>query len=258
VQFRLRDNEFYMFVVSDAQGFELSVYSQNKWRNLIDWTPSAAIRPGDWNRLAVKAVGPSIVLYINDRQVASASDETILEGQVGVKINLEAVGHATVEFDNLEVRTAPAGVELTPLPAAITTVRAAAAPATMGASISASAPGCPPTLQVAPADWHLLMCETFANNAAGWEEWTVPYDGGTADARIAGGSYHWDLDVKRGLLHTAEVPTLGVLTDQYVAVDTRVTSTAGIDIWQGLVFRAHWNRSGYQFLVSGKKGFSLT
>ena len=105
--FRLdEDNNFYLFEIRENPAeFAFYVYYQDEWVALIDYTASAAIRRGVSNRVAISASGSDFAFFINDQFVAQAGDDRLLEGQVGLLVELSAAGdQATFEFDNFELR----------------------------------------------------------------------------------------------------------------------------------------------------------
>ncbi len=56
----------------------------DRWVDLVPWTPSAAVRPGDApNELTVRAIGPRLTFVVNGTEVA-AVDATAAEGSVGL------------------------------------------------------------------------------------------------------------------------------------------------------------------------------
>ena len=110
VQFRHQDpDNFYMLLLSDLQEFKFYHLNQGQWIALIDWTQSAAIVPGESNRVGVKAVGPDFTFYINDQQVAQFSDDSISQGELKLAtwVDPGEEARAVVDFDNFEVRLPP-------------------------------------------------------------------------------------------------------------------------------------------------------
>jgi len=74
-------------------------------KSLIDPTSTPAIRPGEVNRLAVKAEGSHFVFFINDERVGEADDSTLSKGRTGIAIELNHTDdEAVFEFDNFELR----------------------------------------------------------------------------------------------------------------------------------------------------------
>jgi hypothetical protein len=104
--FRLDEDQFYLYEVS-GEYYSLWRSVPDGWSDLIDWTPSDAIRPGGINLLGILAHGEQIYLFINDQLVAEVTDTHYTAGVIGVAVGLEEAGDSGVfEFDNLLI-TAP-------------------------------------------------------------------------------------------------------------------------------------------------------
>jgi hypothetical protein len=100
--FRLLDkNNYYMFVVDEAdQEFAVESY-ENGWTTEVDWTTSKMIYTGQVNRLGVSARGNHFVFFINGTVVAETNISGISIGNVGVATDLYNAGDTqTVNFDN--------------------------------------------------------------------------------------------------------------------------------------------------------------
>lgn len=243
---------FYMFQVSNRGMFRL-------WRWIgdstfpIDWTPSPAVRPNDWNRIAVKAVGPQLTFYVNDEQVAEFTDNVIMAGRVQLVFALQGAGHAAVQFDNFEVRAAPySGIPtFAPLP----TVGPAPVPtdtplpSTPPPPPKASTAGCPPVSAVAPADWPLLMCDTFDDNASGWATKPVCDEKACNTWAVANGVFAWNINAYESHQAQRLVP-LAPVGDFYAAVDAYVTGATVEDGEYALKFRVTDPRNYYSYDIS--------
>lgn len=95
----------YTFGIDETKHFWVNMLYRGDWEVLIDATPTELIRPGESNRLAVKAVGSSFTFYINDEQVAQLTDHRLKRGLVGLVAGLPIEGdQAEFEFRNFEVR----------------------------------------------------------------------------------------------------------------------------------------------------------
>jgi len=98
---------FYYFGVGD-DGFFVSVNYDDRWINIIELSPSSAIRVGEANRIAVIAQGSYYVFLINDQVVGDAVDEHIPSGSVGLGIQIDQPDQQlTFQFDNFELRRRP-------------------------------------------------------------------------------------------------------------------------------------------------------
>lgn len=122
-------SDYYLFQIRDDRDFVIALHAEGEWKpDLVSWTHSDAIRPGEVNRLTVTAIGSHFVFYINDVQVSELDESTLGKGVVGFAVELSNAGETiTVRADNFELRVpgaggaAPApGAQATPVPAAPT------------------------------------------------------------------------------------------------------------------------------------------
>jgi hypothetical protein len=109
VLFRSAGNDMYSFSIQEQKGtfdFSFTASALTRWKDFNRQTPSAAIQSGGWNRIAIKAVGSRISLWINDEPAAQADDSSVLSGRIVfiVMVN-EAGGGAEFELDNLLLYT---------------------------------------------------------------------------------------------------------------------------------------------------------
>ena len=106
--FHYQDEEnFYVFLVSNDEHYELELYKQNRLTTLIDWTESAAIKdPGEPNRLRVDMDGSHIRLFANNTLLDEISDDTFTSGALALVATTFGERDATITFDNLIVRGA--------------------------------------------------------------------------------------------------------------------------------------------------------
>lgn len=77
--------QFYVLEVGDRG--EVGIWRRNgeRWEDLVPWTRSAAVRPGEaTNELTARAEGGLLTFMVNGTQVASAGDTTLPDGGVGV------------------------------------------------------------------------------------------------------------------------------------------------------------------------------
>jgi hypothetical protein len=102
--FRYADGDYYFVRIRDDQHFRLSLWYEDEWTTVIDWTETSTIRPGQVNRLTVIAEGTHFTFYVNDQYAGEADDSRLSSGGVGVAIELGAGDAAVFEFDNFEVR----------------------------------------------------------------------------------------------------------------------------------------------------------
>jgi hypothetical protein len=95
---------YYRFRINDAQMYELSLFDKGNETTLIELKFSAAILPGDTNRLTVITQGSRFTFYVNDQFVDEVTDDHLDKGQVGMIIALPESGDALFLSDNFIVR----------------------------------------------------------------------------------------------------------------------------------------------------------
>jgi hypothetical protein len=99
------DNTLYTFNISDTGQFAVQLLYQGQWTTLVNWTPTAAVRPGESNNLKVLAVGDQFTFFVNDQEVARLGDDSVPQGRVGVAVDhFEEGVTASWEFDDFELR----------------------------------------------------------------------------------------------------------------------------------------------------------
>lgn len=123
--FNCANGNYYSFAVQDSGYYLVSVWSAGNWNLVVPLTKSSAIRPGEFNHLAVLAEAGVYQLFINQEFVQQFESATLTSGDVGLMLNpqsdsaplnsepngvawRQATSNAKVEFDNFEVR-APEG-----------------------------------------------------------------------------------------------------------------------------------------------------
>jgi hypothetical protein len=145
-QFRWVDaNNYYMFLVSDSRTFKLYREIGGKSVALQDWTSTEALLANDWNRVAVKALGPEFTFYVNDQEVFRVTDATFPKGLVRLAVQqLDAAVPGVVDFDNFEVR-APSGA------LALAATAVAAPTSTVPPRSATNTPALPPPATDTPA-----------------------------------------------------------------------------------------------------------
>ena len=102
VSFRLSpEGNGYVFEIGNDGLYSVSLYN-GEWQQLIEWTATKAIKAGNTNEITIIAVGSTLSFMVNDQELATIEDDTILEGQVGLVVDMFEEGQtATVHFDNL-------------------------------------------------------------------------------------------------------------------------------------------------------------
>jgi hypothetical protein len=96
-------NFYYMGVAKD--GFFVSVYYEDEWIDIVDFTYSSAVIADEKNKITVIARGSHFIFLINDVIVAEAVDDRIPKGTTALAIQIYDPGlEATIAFDNFELR----------------------------------------------------------------------------------------------------------------------------------------------------------
>jgi hypothetical protein len=76
---------YYVFEVGDRGDVGAWRREENSWVDLVPWTHSSAVHPGDAsNRLDVRATGSRFAFSVNDTAVAQVTDDSLATGAVGV------------------------------------------------------------------------------------------------------------------------------------------------------------------------------
>lgn len=103
VIFRIQDNHnFYWFHVTDSQKFALSVQREGKWRNVVDWSKTQAIKPSGVNQVEVIGRDSRFVCLINGQTVSEVEDDTFRAGFAGLAIEAYVPGE-TIAYDFMDL-----------------------------------------------------------------------------------------------------------------------------------------------------------
>jgi hypothetical protein len=101
------NKKFYLFYVTQTGNYELLLCPSNTCHPIVQSAASPAIHMGlnSINTVAVQAIGNSITLFVNNKQVASVIDSTFNHGQIGLAASAFATnGHPTeVVYSNAKV-----------------------------------------------------------------------------------------------------------------------------------------------------------
>jgi hypothetical protein len=80
-----QEGRYYVLEVGDRGEVGIWRREEDHWVDLLPWTPSEAVRPGDAaNELQVQAMGSQLVFRVNGTEVAKVEDSVLPEGGVGV------------------------------------------------------------------------------------------------------------------------------------------------------------------------------
>ena len=76
---------YYALAASDRGEVGIWRREQDRWVDVVAWTPSEVVRPGgEANDLTALAFGPRLTLLVNGAEAASVEDPTLRQGGVGV------------------------------------------------------------------------------------------------------------------------------------------------------------------------------
>src|SRR5205823_13860699 len=76
---------FYVLEVGDRGVVGIWRREEDRWVDLLPWTPSEAVRPGSaLNEVSVQAIGPRLTLRVNGSDVTTSEDSALDMGAVGV------------------------------------------------------------------------------------------------------------------------------------------------------------------------------
>jgi serine/threonine-protein kinase len=153
--------------------------------------------------------------------------------------------------------TAPVVVEATSTENAQATAKAhAAATATAQAQPATGGQDCPHDTALAPADWSILLCDSFDANENNW--YTGEFDGDliAGTKLIADGKYRWDVTVHENAIwrSLADIPLEG---DFYITVEAR--RVGGVENGQyGLMFRSIDSDNYAMFKIEDSRRFKFS
>jgi hypothetical protein len=104
---RFRDDglSYFEFLIADTGNFWVLRWDGREIEYYYLDRPSALIRPGELNRLAVIAEGPNFNFYINELRVAEIVEPLLPSGSFGLSASFSGAQQGTFEFDNFRVRT---------------------------------------------------------------------------------------------------------------------------------------------------------
>jgi hypothetical protein len=102
LSFRSSDIGEYIYSVCDGQSFSVRYNEEGPEKDefLQPWTLSSAIRPGEWNTLAINARGDHFVLWVNNVIVFEFTDARLPSGKVSLLLIAYDDIPGTILFDN--------------------------------------------------------------------------------------------------------------------------------------------------------------
>lgn len=94
----------YYFGINNNGEYVLQLYNTD-WIDLINYTKSELIHPGEVNHITIVAEGSEFTFFINGQYLTQVSDQRLEKGQAGLTATLQRSNeHAVFEFDNFELR----------------------------------------------------------------------------------------------------------------------------------------------------------
>lgn len=106
-QAAISQGDGYAFLIQGSGSYAIMRARSRQLTPLVNWTESDAIQQGPArNHIRAVCVGSYLALYINDRFVASATDDTYTSGQVGLAASAANRLGTRIAFDNLAIAAA--------------------------------------------------------------------------------------------------------------------------------------------------------
>jgi hypothetical protein len=98
------DRGFYTLTISEDGLFNISMYYNDVWTYLVEWTQTDIISQGDAATLTATCANGKLSLAYNDTLLAEVIDSTLTSGMVGLYTGTYDTGNLIVGFDNFIVR----------------------------------------------------------------------------------------------------------------------------------------------------------
>lgn len=212
---------------------------------VIPWTNVPAIRRDAYNRLAIKSLGSTLTLYLNDEQIVTTSVDISSSGRLCMAVWSNQPGQYAVQFDNFEVRAAPGSV-ITP-PAVPLRTATMPTPLPWG-SILPEAP------HTSPPNWPIVFWDTFVDDGNGWVTYEQ-FDRQMESSKLVEGTFAWQFKAIEAVQSVVKAPHSEV-SEFYAAVDVK-RYTGPEDVWAGLAFRRADERHFYTFLVNDRQRYQI-
>lgn len=99
------NNFYYLFIGNDGW-FSIDKYVDDQYENIVsDWAPDGVIDPVS-NHLQAECNGSTLSLTVNDTLLASAQDDSLTEGYVGLFTRSYETGNISIAYDNFVIYSA--------------------------------------------------------------------------------------------------------------------------------------------------------
>ena len=232
-----------LFLLSPVDGVAVRRAIGDSVETVLGWTRTAAIQPDERNRLAIKATGSNLALYVNDQQVAEAVDVAFPRGRLCLVTGASNSGHYVLQFDNLEVRVPPGIV----LPSPSILPQMPPTPLPWGRVL-------PEASYTTPPNWPIVFWDEFVDDGNGWVT-HEQFDRQIEASKVVEGTFAWQFEAIEATQPVVEVPHAPV-TDFYAAVDAKRYSGPA-SVWYGLTFRWSDVRHFYTFLANDEQKYQI-
>lgn len=216
-----------------------------------DWTPVAAVRPADWNQLALQVAASGVSFRVNGQQAIELPPNAVPPGRLCIVASILNPGRYVLQFDDVEVRVPPsilaAATAVMPSPAATLSPTSTPAPAVWGEIL-------PEVPYTSPPRWPIVFWDEFVDNGNGWvtvEQFNLQIE----SSKAIDGSFAWQFKALETAYPTVKVPHDAV-ADFYAAVDARRYSGPA-EVWYGLTFRQTDARHYYCFLANDRQKYQV-
>ena len=101
-------DRYYFFQFREDKLYNLLFWDGSKYKDIIHWSSTNAVKLGKFNRLEIVAIGSVFYFYINGQDLGHTEDNNLKLGQVGLSVGSGASGEeAVVDFKNFELRRKP-------------------------------------------------------------------------------------------------------------------------------------------------------
>ena len=107
IRFRDDGENYLEFTIADDGTFDVLLWYQQDLDTFYFNQPAPQIRPGESNRLTVRAEGPNFVFYINGVKVGEAIEDLLPAGAFALSTAVNSAAEAAFQFDNFLIRTPP-------------------------------------------------------------------------------------------------------------------------------------------------------
>lgn len=107
--FKREGDQLYEFVVDDWGQYKVSLFKDGNWTDLAGPSNSSLILSSGFNKLGVISIGEEMFFFINDTYATSIIDNSLSEGNVGIRIGVVNPTSDEIQFyfDDFVLRQTP-------------------------------------------------------------------------------------------------------------------------------------------------------